>query len=382
MNNKISKATFIALIFVSYIAPNVAAARTLVEVEYRTSKGCKIVYYKDVSVKNDNKIEYLEWSGSCKKGYVDGDGTSTEKWSNGDINKTVASFVHGRKEGQGTTETTNANGIKTFFRGNFSRGMRQGIGDLTIELPNNNSIKYKGNFVDGLPEGQGRIDTSQWIYTGEFREFKPSGVGRFEYPSKIVYEGEVRDGKQNGNGKIIFPSGTTVIGYFSDDKPPSSGRIEYPNGSVYVVYEGQLEKFLPNGQGRLSFQDKTTYYGEFKNGKPDGEGVMEAPNGTRTNVAATEGKFLRRYDTAEREAISRVQEQRIQQEEAQQNANDAAAIGSLLNALGGAPSIQHAAAQNQNSQVCIYNKLGQIIACYQNMQVCILNANTFGGQCH
>ena len=312
------------LLFLSVLVfSNVAVARTLVEIERKTTKGCKIVFIKNASRDEDKTSDKIEWTGACKGGYADGSGTVTATWSDGRIDKSVAIFRKGREEGVGSAESTRANGNKIFFRGVYSNGLPQGVGEFTIKAVNGTVIKYQGNFVDGMPEGQGRLETPQWVYSGEVRNMKPSGRGRFEYTNKVVYEGDVRDGKQNGNGKLVYPNGIRLSGYFIDGKLPASGRVDFPNGEIY---EGQLENGQPHGKGRSVSADGTGYFGEFKAGKPEGDGAIQKSDGSRFPVSISNGQITRHQteqEIAQAQNAERENVRRREQEQAYGQAVDA-----------------------------------------------------------
>jgi hypothetical protein len=257
------KLSVLALALMMVGLSHLAEARTPTETEHKTTKSCKIVFPSE----EGRKLVKLEWTGACKGGYADGNGTTTVKWSNGDVKKSTVTFRKGRAEGPGSYEAILSNGEKVFFRGNYVNGTPNGSGDLTLESAYGDLLKYKGNFVDGMVEGQGRMETSKWEFTGHFRDMAPSG-----------------------SGTMIFTNGDRLTAYFSNSISPSSGRIDYTNGAVY---EGQLEKGLPNGKGRSTTPDGASYSGEFKAGQPDGKGFVQQRDGTRFPVSINNGVVTR-----------------------------------------------------------------------------------------
>lgn len=295
------------LIFLIISSGNGAFARTMVEAEHLTTKGCKIFSHKDVVQSGDQKIERVEWTGQCKAGFAEGDGTSTLWWGDGKTAKNVATYQAGRLEGMGVSELNYPDGRYLHARGTFRRGLLDGQGELTLIKSKVEIAKYKGEFSDDVFEGKGRLENQMWTYIGEFHDAKPSGSGRFEYRNGSTYEGEVRQSKPNGRGKLIFAGGITLSGHFSDGKSPASGRIDYPSGGFY---EGEILANGPHGKGRLVYPDRSFYFGDFKDGQPHGEGVMQLADGKRVNVAAENGKYSRRYDAAELAEMERVKERR------------------------------------------------------------------------
>ena len=283
---------FYALTFIFLLLPTIVDARNLIEMEQRTTKGCRVVFYVETS-KSRIEMKSLEWSGECKNGFSEGRGTLIAKYTNKDSAKVVANFKRGRKEGPGTVEEVFAEGGKIFFRGNFTNGLKQGNGEQVLDNALGYSYHYKGNFVDGSPEGNGRMETEDWNYIGEFQgKFQPSGTGRFDfYRNKTRYEGDVRDGKPNGMGKLSSPAGATISGYFVNGESPAAGRIDYPDGGVY---EGELRSGQPHGKGRATYPDRTVYVGRFLNGNPHGEGDTQSAVEQRRNANSNKENEVQR----------------------------------------------------------------------------------------
>jgi hypothetical protein len=281
----------IALIMaLAFSSIGISYARTLIVVEQKTTKGCKIVNYENPDTKTKTLIR-LEWNGKCRDTYADGPGTYIETYDNGDVSTTVGVLQRGKAEGNGKSETAKKDGSKAYFVGTFKSGMAYGQGEAIHVSAKGARIEYNGNFAAGLFQGLGKLKNPNWVYTGDFEEGKPHGRGKFEYSTKGVYEGGVRLGEPYGRGTLSFADGSRLIAEFSGDKLPTSGRIEYANGTKY---EGELSNGInAHGRGRLTYIDGSAYVGEFRNGKPDGEGYAEYTDGLRLGVVASDGKIQR-----------------------------------------------------------------------------------------
>lgn len=242
-----------------------SALATKTDVEKRTSKGCKLISSEDTA--KPIKDATFDWSGSCKSGYVNGEGTMLERRSDGTIAKTIATFRDGREDGTGSLDVAFPNGAKLRFRGTYLRGLPTS-GDMSRESPNGEVIKYRGPFVDGSPEG----------------------FGRLEFRNKLIYEGEVRGFSPSGKGKMTYPDGYVVTAFFPEKQMPSSGHAEFQNGSTY---DGELKNMRPHGKGSSIAADKTRYSGEFKDGQADGEGTVQKADGSTYNIRIREGQVER-----------------------------------------------------------------------------------------
>ena len=316
--------TFKAALILACLASigTIIHAKNLIPEELKTSKNCKVILFKEAFKSSETKIEKLEWSGACKRGYVEGLGTLNIQWSNLFSEKISANYKEGKPDGLGTIEGEQVNGVKSLKKGTFFQGQIQGVGEISSVTENGEKLQFRGELLDGIPEGKGRIETKIYTYIGDFHDGNPDGVGRFEYESKSIYEGEVKKGKKNGKGKLTFENGVSVIGFFQDDQSPVVGRIEWPSGALY---EGQIFKYKANGTGRMSYSDRTTFYGPFSDGVANGDGFVEY-QGNTVKMNANKGKFTRIYSEQEvtemEEKRNMVENQRRQMEDQRRQMED------------------------------------------------------------
>jgi hypothetical protein len=85
-------------------------------------------------------------------------------------------------------------------------------------------------------------------FVGEFNEhFLPHGDGaHFAADGSELASGQWRDGKQHGRGKFVFPGGDRYEGDFVDDDMSGLGTLTWANGSVY---EGEWADNKRSGLG-------------------------------------------------------------------------------------------------------------------------------------
>ena len=99
--------------------------------------------------------------------------------------------------------------------------------------------------------GVGTFVTSEGIYTGEFKDGLPNGVGVSEYSLGNKYIGEWENGERNGLGLFFSITGSAWIGKFKSDMPMySTGR---------VLNSDEIEKIKSNDGGITMEEVKKLY---------------------------------------------------------------------------------------------------------------------------
>ena len=142
----------------------------------------------------------VQWTGDCKDGKADGDGTLAWVVKGELAVKDTGTFADGALEGSGMR--------KNLFR----------------------KWTYIGDFHAGLPEGKGRIAQEDGtVYDGDWVAGTQDGVGRFEFPSGNVYEGEVSKGLKVGHGRLTWPDTTFYEGPFVNDTAEGEGTCRDKN---------------------------------------------------------------------------------------------------------------------------------------------------------
>lgn len=140
--------------------------------------------------------------------------------------------------------------IGTVIESQYEKGLKQGFGK--IELPCG-SI-YEGMFKIDLPDGPGKYMTSEYEFTGNFKEGKMNGencvcvwkngrkyqgsyvndkkegYGQFEWPNGKVYKGGWKSNRMHGKGKIIYPDGLEKEGLWSD-----GNKVKSENKKAFTV---------------------------------------------------------------------------------------------------------------------------------------------------
>lgn len=170
----------------------------------------------------------------------------------------------------------------------------------TTELPNGD--RYVGNFRNGLPDG---IGTYYWQngrqYSGEIKNARASGKGKFTTLANIIYEGDFIDGKIVGKGSVYYPNGARYVGELKDFRRVGQGIYTVKNGDKFTgefvndemapigvlalsngdSFSGEIQAMKPNGKGTYTFKDGRKLIGLFATGAPRGAGTLFASDGSQ-----------------------------------------------------------------------------------------------------
>lgn len=131
-------------------------------------------------------------------------------------------------------------------------------------------IKYEGKFKNGkILEGVATYPGGS-IYLGQFKNFRPDGMGTFTDSSGSKYYGEWKNGVEQGTGTKTWKDGRKYTGQFENDKPHGKGTFVFPDGSKYV---GDFKNGKRHGEGTLTYADGTAYLGKFIDGEEHGGGT-------------------------------------------------------------------------------------------------------------
>lgn len=153
-------------------------------------------------------------------------------------------FVEGRKEGFGKLIRADKSG----YEGQWKNDAFHGEGRY---------VSSKGNLYEGewecgiLP--QGRLETKDWIYEGEFRRMSPDGTGVAVYEDGRVYAGYWRDGYKQGLGRLDYPGGRVDFGFWDQGALIRSGRKDFRTGAK--VYGLDVSRH----QGSWKWEDIALY---------------------------------------------------------------------------------------------------------------------------
>ena len=328
------------LLMVALLMQSDAYARTLIQYEVATDKGCKIIDYHDTSKPDSKKTSKATWSGSCRSGYADGNGSLRTENAEGTIETSNGKLVKGKFEGGVTSEALRKDGSKTSAKAIFIGGLPNGYCEATMTLPSGQAQAYSGQMKDGLPNGAGMVTTHYSVITGEFSDGNPVGIMTL-VPTNAswTYEGKLLKGKPDGKGIFTYKDNTKITINIQNDKPDLIGKIEYPNGGTY---EGELRAMRPEGKGRVVTPDGSLVEGNFKNGRIDGDAVLSNKNGT-FEVTYIDGKPTKRNNE------SPSQNSPVAQSKAAPTKSGWEVLGSVLDAFAGGIVAGNQAVQSQTA---------------------------------
>ena len=172
------------------------------------------------------------------------------------------------------------------FKGQLLVGLPQGEGILTV-LDGwcfESYTEYSGFFIDGqLAEGKAttrRNDNAAVIfeYTGELKDLKPHGFGRWQFDKIRFYEGEFKHQRKHGKGTFVDVDYSYYVGEFVENKRHGQGKEVYPPIPGGGSYEGEFKNDKRHGRGILVFENGSSYEGEFKDDYMNGYGIYKIDN--------------------------------------------------------------------------------------------------------
>ena len=136
------------------------------------------------------------------------------------------------------------------YVGEYKHDKKHGKGIQSYE----NGTIYEGDWANGQRNGHGVLSRAlcgterQRIYSGLWKNDKPTGFGLKVYDDGGVYEGEFKDGLRDGVGSMYYENGDIYLGRWFEDKKHGIGRMVYASNGNF--YEGEWKHDLKCGRGR------------------------------------------------------------------------------------------------------------------------------------
>jgi len=297
--------------------------------------GCRVV--------NPNPIpnESIRWSGGCRDGLADGQGTLDwllegrlhsrftgqlragrpdghgEAVDEDTHQRYVGEYRQGRYDGPGVLEDGHGGSVK----GHFEGGLVEGDG----EAVHPDGMHYRGHFHASFFDGQGVLDQADGThYVGGFKRGKPEGAGVLSVGGAVIhatwrdgspdgavvvdgpgiqhYEGQLVGGLPGGHGKRTYVDGVVYEGEFAKGQRSGQGALHASDGTL--VYEGGWKDDLFDGQGRLRVGEDAWYDGQMRHGVREGHGKLVDARGTLEGEFSAGGDEVRgvmTYPSGERQ---------------------------------------------------------------------------------
>ncbi len=246
------------------------------------------------------------YEGNFKNGNFEGKGKIT--WSDGETY--IGDFKNNMADGIG---------IKTYsyrgqiYEGGFKENKRNGQGVIKWTLGASYSSMFKNDVeigegimknVNGSYEKciykNGKILSIKYFSKANeelnYDEYKKIEPMFYKEYGKESYTGEMKDGKANGKGRYQFENGSFYEGDYKDNKYEGKGTKKYADSSIY---KGDWKNGLHDGVGSKKWKDGLSYNGEWKENKKNGKGVFTYADssvyiGTWVNDDK-EGNFVIKY---------------------------------------------------------------------------------------
>ena len=197
----------------------------------------------------------MVYEGEWKNGLYYGKGKKT--YGNGDWYK--GGWKDGYQHGQG--KYTYAHG--SVYEGEFKNRARHGQGKMIYK----NGDVYKGNWNCNKEHGQGTLHKKNgFIFTGITRDKKL--IGKFFYPNRCIFIGVIEKGKhfstREGPGQMIYPEKDWYSGEWKDRKKHGWGKYKDCKGDIY---EGEWREDQKEGWFKVTRKNGNISTEKFIAGK-------------------------------------------------------------------------------------------------------------------
>lgn len=172
----------------------------------------------------------VRYEGAFKDGEMHGYGIQTIP----DAEEYIGAFEYGNRNGMG--KVVKADGSE--YEGMWHAGHYHGQGRYLSPKGN----VYQGEWAHGELK-EGRLETENWTYTGEFKSLSPHGAGVTEYKDGRVYAGYWHRGYKQGLGRQISTNGRMEFGFWDQGTLIRSGKKEFKSGEkVYGIDVSRHQK--------------------------------------------------------------------------------------------------------------------------------------------
>lgn len=292
----------------------------------------------------------VDWSGNCKDGFADGNGTLTIilKKANYSFNMIYEGIlVKGKKEGRGVLKLyLYYPGMAPFYyyNGSFKNDEFDGYGEfrsdypypidpadfgkgismesMNLDLPIWRSdlffYEFKGNFVAGkigdTENATGKTKKMSWVgklteYTGIVKNGKPNGRGTATDASIMALmmgqrrssaSGNFVNGRLEGYGREVM-SWSEYEGEFVNGLWEGKGKLTFYEdsynskniGNISSVMEANFKQGLADGFCTIYYQNTAAYRytGPIKDGNLEGTGEIEFLDGSKLRGNFRNGKM-------------------------------------------------------------------------------------------
>lgn len=191
------------------------------------------------------------------------------------------------------------------YDGEWSRGKWSGRGKFYSK---NDTIV--GTWQEGKLNSEACYKTPDFVYTGEWLDNKPDGLGYLIASDSSYYYGDWSSGMRNGFGYMCFANSDSYSGEWSNNQYDGTGKYTFASSDYYdgewkdglqhglgtyiskeFEYTGNWEEGWINGEGRIVYANKDVYEGEFVENVLYGVGKYQFNNGNSYEGEFVDGKF-------------------------------------------------------------------------------------------
>lgn len=179
-------------------------SRAMYQGEWKDDKEDGVGVYELFPTRRDVGYKY---EGQFEDGVMTGYGVTV--FSNGDTYRGY--HLNGEFDGFGVYLHSTTGGV---HKCEFKDGVKDGFGTYDSAVMSHSGLYSKDKFV----RGRGTKVLATGSYTGDLKNDKEYGQGRFVYANGDVYEGRFKHNKQYGEGKLTMQNGTVQEGIWSGNR--------------------------------------------------------------------------------------------------------------------------------------------------------------------
>jgi hypothetical protein len=193
-------------------------------------------------------------------------GDAIVKYANGDVYE--GEFLLNKKEGNGKLETA-----EFVYNGEFYNDKFSGLGEMNFGK--NKVLHHKGMYLDGQKHGKGEMTTyEKKHYKTTWVKGKKHGRFTLETDGVSIAEGMFNMDELVGDITTKFTNGDIYVGNSLNSYREGKGRMVWANHATLKVYEGMFKANKMHGHGKLEMKNGLTYEGNMENNQIHGHGTI------------------------------------------------------------------------------------------------------------
>ena len=208
----------------------------------------------------------LKYKGGFDRGFLSQNGRL--EFPNGEVYE--GGFAFNRMKGKGTYTWPNG----SVYEGDFEENKKHGKGSLYNSV---DQTRYVGDFSGDQITGRGRLENilDGTVYEGEFVGGSKEGKGKIMFKNGDFYEGNFKNNQKDSSGTLMWASQRQKYsGEFRDNKIHGYGKYSYFDsaGRFSNSYTGEFCESRREGSGLFNYRNGLKYVGGWARNMKEGIG--------------------------------------------------------------------------------------------------------------